>query len=37
MALLDLLTRLEQETGVPGVTQAEIDEARALVAKDMGW
>jgi hypothetical protein len=36
-ALADLLTRLEQETNVPGVTQAEIDAARAEVARDMGW
>lgn len=36
-ALMDLLTRLEQETDVPGVTQEEIDQARAEVARDMGW
>jgi hypothetical protein len=42
-ALADLLTRLETETDVPygasgtGLTQAEIDTARAEVARDMGW
>jgi hypothetical protein len=36
-ALMDLLTRLEQETDVPGVTQEEIDQARAEVARNMGW
>ncbi len=42
-ALMDLLTRLETETDVPygasgeGLLQAEIDAARAEVAKDMGW
>ncbi len=36
-ALMDLLTRLETETNVEGVTQDEIDAARACVAKDMGW
>jgi hypothetical protein len=42
-ALVDLLTRLEADTDVPygssgtGLTQAEIDTARADVAKDMGW
>lgn len=35
-ALADLLTRLE-ETDVAGVTQPEIDAARAEVARDMGW
>lgn len=35
-ALMDLLTRLEQ-SDVAGVTQAEIDEARSEVARDMGW
>jgi regulator of RNase E activity RraB len=36
-ALMDLLTRFETETDVPGVTQEEIDAARADVAQDMGW
>jgi hypothetical protein len=36
-ALMDLLTRLETETDVPGVTQQDIDAARADVARDMGW
>jgi len=36
-ALMDLLTRLETETDVPGVTQEQIDAARAEVAHDMGW
>lgn len=36
-ALADLLTRLEHETDLPGVTQEEIDSARAEVARDMGW
>lgn len=36
-ALVDLLTRLETETDVPGVTQEEIDAARADVSRDMGW
>lgn len=42
-ALADLLTRLEQETSIPygssgeGLTQDEIDAARAEVAADMGW
>lgn len=36
-ALLDLLTRLEHETDVPGVTQEQIDSARDEVARDMGW
>ena len=36
-ALADLLTRLEHETDIPGVTQAEIDGAREEVARDMGW
>jgi hypothetical protein len=35
-ALADLLARLE-ETEVRGVTQEEIDAARAEVATDMGW
>lgn len=36
-ALADLLTRLEQETDVPGVTQEQIAVARAEVSRDMGW
>jgi hypothetical protein len=42
-ALADLLSRLEDTTDVPygdsgkGLTQQEIDTARAAVAKDMGW
>ena len=42
-ALTDLLTQLETSTDVPygasgtGLTQGEIDAARAEVAKDMGW
>jgi hypothetical protein len=36
-ALADLLTRLEHETDVPGVTQQQIDTAQAEVARDMGW
>ncbi|MFI2365386.1 hypothetical protein [Promicromonospora sp. NPDC019610] len=36
-ALMDPLTRFETETGLPGVTQAEIDEAQLAVARDMGW
>jgi hypothetical protein len=36
-ALTDLLTRLEHETDIPGVTQKEIDQAREEVARDMGW
>ena len=42
-ALMDLFTRLEGYSDVPGgesgngLTQAEIDAARAEVAKDMGW
>lgn len=42
-ALMDLFTRLEGYTNVPygssgtGLTQEEIDEARAQVAKDVGW
>ena len=35
-ALADLLTQLEQ-TEITGVTQEEIDAARAEVARDMGW
>jgi hypothetical protein len=36
-ALMDLLTRLEHETDIPGVTQTQIDAAREEVARDMGW
>jgi hypothetical protein len=36
-ALADLLTRIETETDIPGVTQTQIDVARAEVARDMGW
>ncbi len=36
-ALMDLLTRLETDTDVPGVTQEQIDSARTEVAHDMGW
>ena len=36
-ALADLLTRLEQETDMLPVSQAEIDAARDDVARDMGW
>lgn len=36
-ALMDLLTRLEHETDIPGVTQEQIDVAREEVARDMGW
>lgn len=36
-ALADLLTRLEHETDIPGVTQEDIDRARDDVARDMGW
>lgn len=35
-ALMDLLTKLEQ-TDIAGVTQNQIDESRAEVARDMGW
>ncbi|NGN92516.1 hypothetical protein G5C66_07145 [Nocardioides sp. KC13] len=36
-ALMDLFTRLETETDIPGVTQEDIDAASADVARDMGW
>ena len=36
-ALADLLTRLEHETDIPGVTQEQIDAAREDVARHMGW
>jgi len=35
--LADLLTRLEHETDIAGVTQEQIDTARQEVARDMGW
>lgn len=36
--VLDLLTRLDHETGFPGVTHAEIDSAReAVCAWIFGW
>jgi hypothetical protein len=36
-ALADLLTRLEHDTDIQGVTQEQIDTARQEVARDMGW
>jgi hypothetical protein len=36
-ALVDLLARLESQTDVPGTTHEQIDQARAEVARDMGW
>lgn len=36
-ALADLLTRLEQETDIPGVTQEQIHVCREEGARDMGW
>ena len=36
-ALMDLLTALEAQVPVAGVTQAQIDRARHEVSKDMGW
>lgn len=36
-ALADLLTALETQVPVAGVTQAQIDRARFEVSKDMGW
>jgi hypothetical protein len=42
-ALSDLLSRFEVDTEVPygrsgeGLTQEEIDSARAAVSRDMGW
>ncbi len=35
-ALADLLNRLEQ-SDVANVDQAEINDSRAAVARDMGW
>lgn len=36
-ALVDLLTRLTTDADVEGVTQDDIDAARADVARDIGW
>lgn len=36
-ALVDLLTRLEHETDIPGVTQDQIDASRREVSRDIGW
>ena len=36
-ALADLLAALETQTPVAGITQAQIDQARDEVAKDMDW
>lgn len=36
-ALADLLTSIETDTDIPGVTQTQIDVSRAEVARDMGW
>jgi len=36
-ALMDLLTRLEHETDIPGVTQEQVNAAREEVARNMGW
>lgn len=36
-ALADLLSGIETDTDIPGVTQTQIDGARAEVARDMGW
>jgi hypothetical protein len=36
-ALTDLLTALESQAPVMGMTQDQIDRARHEVAKDMGW
>jgi hypothetical protein len=36
-ALMDLLTRFEVQVDVTEVTQEDIDEAQAEVARDMGW
>ncbi|WP_127479278.1 hypothetical protein [Nocardioides pantholopis] len=36
-ALADLVTRLEHETDIAGVTREEIDQARGEVSRDMGW
>ena len=36
-ALADLLLGIEMSTDVPEVTQAEINQAREQIAKNMGW
>jgi hypothetical protein len=36
-ALVDLLSRLEQDTHVEGVTQEQITRAQEAVARSMGW
>ena len=36
-ALVDLLTRLEHETDIPGVTQDQIDASRREVSRDIRW
>jgi hypothetical protein len=36
-ALTDLLTALETQVPVAGMTQAQIDRAQIEVSKDMGW
>jgi hypothetical protein len=36
-ALMDLLVCLETQAPVEGVTEDQIAEAQAVVAKDMGW
>jgi hypothetical protein len=36
-ALADLLAALETQTPVAGITQAQIDQARHDVSRDMDW
>ena len=36
-ALADLLSRLEQDTHIEGVTQAQITRSQEAVARSMGW
>ncbi|MCP2264715.1 hypothetical protein ACFQHV_16220 [Promicromonospora thailandica] len=36
-ALVDLLSRFEQDTDVISASRGEIDVARQEVARDMGW
>jgi hypothetical protein len=36
-ALADLLAALETQAPAAGLTQAQIDQARDEVSKDMGW
>ena len=36
-ALADLLTALETQLPVAGLTQAQIEQAQHEVSKDMGW